>query len=269
MAGKRKKASGRQSARKAARRSQRGKPARRKPRTMLGWWFANNRGVLPHGDGRTVVVGATLTVRGVIVPCANGLHAAAHVFDALSYAPGSTLYRVRLGGVIRAHGQPVDKYAASKRTYLGRINAEVLLRQFARACALRAVERHWPGVPQVVVDYLRTGDESKRAAAKDAARDAAWAAAWAAARDAAWAAASAAASAAARDAASAAARDAARDAAWAAAWDAASAAARDAARAAAWDAARDAEVQWQRVLLAKLVREAFAKARKNKKKGAK
>ena len=245
MAGKRKKASGRQSARKAARRSQRGKPARRKPRTMLGWWFANNRGVLPHGDGRTVVVGATHTVKGAIVPCANGLHAAAHVFDALSYAPGSTLYRVRLGGVIRAHGQPVDKYAASKRTYLGRINAEVLLRQFARACALRAVERHWPGVPQVVVDYLRTGDESKRAAA----------------------------SAAARDAASAAARDAARDAAWAAAWaaarDAASAAARDAAWAAVRGAARGAEVQWQRVLLAKLVREAFAKARKNKKKGAK
>ena len=233
MAGKRKKASGRQPARKAARRSQRGKPARRKPRTMLGWWFANDSGVLPHGDGRTVVVGATHTVRGVIMPCANGLHAAAHVFDALSYAPGSTLYRVRLGGVIRAHGQPVDKYAASKRTYLGRINAGVLLRQFARACALRAVERHWPGAPQVVVDYLRTGDESKRAAA--------WAAAWAAA------------SAAARDAASAAARD--------AAW----AAARDAARAAAWAA----EVQWQRVLLAKLVREAFAKARKNKKNGAK
>ena len=239
MAGKRKKASGRQSARKAARRSQRGKPARRKPRTMLGWWFANDSGVLPHGDGRTVVVGATHTVRGVIMPCANGLHAAAHVFDALSYAPGSTLYRVRLGGVIRAHGQPVDKYAASKRTYLGRINAEVLLRQFARACALRAVERHWPGAPQVVVDYLRTGDESKRAAASAAARDAA------APSAAAWDAASAAASAAARDAASA------------------------AARAAVRAAARDAEVQWQRVLLAKLVREAFAKARKNKKKGAK
>ena len=51
----------------------------------------------------------------------------------------------------------------------------------------------------------------------------------------------------------------------AAAW----AAARAAAWAAAWAAARDAEVQWQRVLLAKLVREAFAKARKNKKKGAK
>ena len=227
MAGKRKKASGRQSARKAARRSQRGKPARRKPRTMLGWWFANDSGVLPHGDGRSVVVGATHTVKGAIVPCANGLHAAAHVFDALSYAPGSTLYRVRLGGVIRAHGQPVDKYAASKRTYLGRINAGVLLRQFARACALRAVERHWPGVPQVVVDYLRTGDESKRAAASAAARDAV--------------------------------RAAATDA--AAAWDAASAAASA--------AARDAEVQWQRVLLAKLVREAFAKARKNKKKGAK
>ena len=253
MAGKRKKASGRQSARKAARRSQRGKPARRKPRTMLGWWFANDSGVLPHGDGRTVVVGATHTVKGAIVPCANGLHAAAHVFDALSYAPGSTLYRVRLGGVIRAHGQPVDKYAASKRTYLGRINAEVLLRQFARACALRAVERHWPGVPQVVVDYLRTGDESKRAAASAAAR----AAVRAAARDAA----------AATDAA--AAWDAASAAASAAAWDAASAAASAAATDAVRAAARDAEVQWQRVLLAKLVREAFAKARKNKKKGAK
>ena len=86
------------------------------------------------------------------------------------------------------------------------------MRKFARECASDAL--HLWVAPQVVRDYLSTGDELLRAAARDAARDAARAAAGAAARDAAWAAAWAAA----------------RDAAWAAAWTAAW----DAARATAW-----------------------------------
>ena len=63
---------------------------------------------------------------------------------------------------------------------------------------------HLWGAPDVVVRYLKTGDESIRSAALDAARTAARTAVWAAARAAAWTA-------------STAARDTALDAAWTAA----------------------------------------------------
>jgi hypothetical protein len=69
-----------------------------------------------------------------------------------------------------------------------------MLRYFARTQAM-SVAHLWDA-PDVVAEFLMTGDESIRAAARDAARAAARAAAWAAARDAA--------------------RDAARAAAWAA-----------------------------------------------------
>jgi len=171
---------------------------------------------LGYGDGREIRVGETLTVEGDPVLCRYGLHASARILDALRYAQSDklALCRVTLGGAV-AHGN--DKSAATERTVTAMIDAEAtdaLLREFARWCALQVIPL-WDA-PDVVRQYLETGDESIRAAAWDAAWDAAWAAAWAAARNAA--------------------RDAARDAARAAAWDAA----RDAARAAAWDAARDA-----------------------------
>ena len=46
-----------------------------------------------------------------------------------------------------------------------------------RRVALDAVKRYWLEAPEVVVEYLKTGDETKRAAAWDAARAAAGAAA--------------------------------------------------------------------------------------------
>jgi len=108
-----------------------------------------------------------------------------------------------------------DKISATERKYLWGFDATDTLWRFARLCALDVV--HLWDAPDIVVRYLKTGDESirdaawdaARAAARFAARDAAWAAARAAARAAAW--------------------DAARAAARAAAWDAARAAARDAA----------------------------------------
>lgn len=54
---------------------------------------------------------------------------------------------------------------------------ETTLREFARWCALQVVDL-W-GAPQVVRQYLETGNEAARAAA----RAAAWSAAWSAARD--------------------------------------------------------------------------------------
>jgi len=219
----------------------------------LFWHFAtvDNSGIpqLGYGDGRAIAVGETLRVAGDIIHCedspdertAHGLHASPTVWDALSYASGDTLVlcRVTLGGTVIHRGR---KSVANERTVIAMLSVEQtdkLLHDFARWCALQVI--HLWDAPNVVRQYLETGDESlrdaareaARAAAWDAAREAAWAAARAAARDAAWAAAWEAAWAAAREAA----RAAARAAAWAAAWDAAREAATAAARAAARDAA--------------------------------
>ena len=192
-------------------------------------------------DGRPVPAdGEWLEHDGPVFLCDSGLHASICPFDALQYAPGNTLCLVELGGEI-IHGD--DKVVAGRRRIIARIDAEPLMREFARWCALQVIE-HWDA-PDVVRQYLTTGDELLRAAA------------WAAARAAAWDAARAAARAAAGDAAWAAARDAAGDAAWAAAGDAAWAAARAAAWDAAWAAARDA----QRERFRKMVEAKFAEAR--------
>ena len=166
-------------------------------------------------DGRPVPKDGELLVHsGEVVLCEKGLHASEHPFDALQYAPGNTLCLVDVCGDPLRRGD--DKVAGKERTIIARVDVEDLMRDFARRCALDVV--HLWSAPQVVLDYLHTGDPGLQAAAMDAARaaagDAARAAAGAAARDAA--------------------RDAARAAARAAAWAAAGAAA----WAAAWDAQR-------------------------------
>jgi hypothetical protein len=201
------------------------KPKRRKKAaSWLGWHFADESECLRYGDGRKIVVGKSHTVNCEPKLCEAGLHASKTVMEALRYAPGPILYHVRLSGKI-VHGD--DKSCATKRTYIAKINADKLLREFARKCALQVI--HLWNCPRIVKDYLETGNENLRAAAWAAAGDAAWAAAGDAARAAAGAAAGAAAWAAAWAAAG--------DAAWAAAGDAA----RNAARAAAGDAARAAQ----------------------------
>jgi hypothetical protein len=179
----------------------------------MAWHFVGDR----LRDGRPVPrKGRWLEHDGPLVMCGSGLHASVHPFDALRYAPGSILCRVECAGEV-IHGD--DKLVCTKRRIVQRMEATELLRYYARMQALSVIHLWQSDPPDVVLDYLMTGDESLGDAARDAARAAARDAAWAAARDAA------------RDAA----RAAARDAAWAAARDAAWAAA----RAAAWAAARD------------------------------
>ena len=188
------------------------------------WHFAqvddNNVPRLGYGDNREVTLGETLRVEGKPVLCEHGLHASAKLWDALNYARGErlSLCRVTLGGTVK---HDTDKSVANERTVVAVLDADTtdkLLRDYARWCALQVI--HLWDAPDIVRQYLETGDESLRAAA------------WAAAGDAA--------RAAARDAARAAARAAAGDAAWAAAGAAARDAAWAAAAAAAWAAARDA-----------------------------
>ena len=154
---------------------------------MKAWYFSDGK-KLRFGDNRIIKAGRTHKVKGEIVECEHGLHASKNILDALNYAPGSTVWRVELGGEII---QGDDKMAASERTYLWGYDAEPVLRKFARMCALDVI--HLWDAPEIVVRYLKTGDESIRDAARtaagDAAGDAARAASWDAAWDAAWAAA--------------------------------------------------------------------------------
>jgi hypothetical protein len=188
---------------------------------MKAWFFATKSRTLANSDGRPIVIGETHEVSLPIKCCKHGLHGCVDILDALSYAPGSIVYRVDLSGKM---DKTDDKIAAQKRTYLaGGIDVSKLLIDFACQCALDVA--HLWDMPAVVREYLQT----QNPALADRAASTAWAnsatraaraaasAAWAAARDArdawaAWAAASAA-----RDASSAA-RAAARDArdAWAA-----------------------------------------------------
>jgi len=200
-------------------------------RAVEAWYFSEASKKLRFDDRRDIAIGVTHTAEGKLELCQRGLHASVKAFDALSYAPGNIVWRVRLGGEIL---EGDDKLCARERTYIaGGVEAEETLRKFSRRVALDVI--HLWDAPEVVRQYLETGDGSLRAAAwaaaRDAPRDAAWAAARAAAWDAAW--------------------DAARDAAWAAAW----AAARDAARDAAWAAARDAAFEKYNGWLEEMLRE--------------
>jgi len=163
---------------------------------MLGYHFVgvklkNGEPVPPDGEWLVHV--------GPIEPCNAGLHMSERPFQALQYAPGSTICRVELDGELASHGEPIDKWVGRRRRIIGRADATEMLRRFAADQALTVA--HLWDMPTVVRDYLETLDESARvnaetaaeAAARDvwAARvvvaseksaeawDAAWAGAWA------------------------------------------------------------------------------------------
>jgi len=184
-----------------------------------GWYFSPQDCRLAHGDGRLVEAGVTHSVSGELELCGNGLHFSVSSLNALDYAPSPIVWRVNVfGNIIKSY----DKGCARERGYLWGYDATKVLRHFARLCALDVV--HLWNAPDVAIRFLRTGDESLRAATRAAARTATRAAAGTAARNAA--------GTAARNAAGNTARTAARDAARAA---------RDAARDAARAATREAQ----------------------------
>ena len=150
---------------------------------------ADGKPYLGYADNRIVTVGETITVEGEPILCEHGLHASARIIDALEYCPEGevALCRVELGGTV-IHGD--DKSVASERTITAMLGAErtaALLQDFARWCALQVVDL-WDA-PDVVREYLTTGDETLRADAWLASEDAldAWLAsadAWLASADA-------------------------------------------------------------------------------------
>src|ERR1043166_8713729 len=117
-------------------------------------------------------IGVWLKHIGRVEPCVSGLHTSEHPFDALTYAPGNRLHKVILRGDLKSHGYNgnIDKYVGRERKILASIDAERLLRDFARWNALQVIHL-WKDPPSVVVEYLKTGNEELRAAARDAARN--------------------------------------------------------------------------------------------------
>jgi len=189
---------------------------------MLAWHFLAEDKRLGYGDGRLVEVGQTLECDGKPVLCDNGMHGSVRLIDALKYASGPIVCRVKIeGDVIEGD----DKLCGRRRTVLWMVDATRILHEFACQCAEDALALVAQPDPRSVaaIEAKRKWLDGK---ITDEELDSAWVEAWAAsrddARDAAWDAARSAWSA------SRAAARAARDAGW------------SASRAAAWDARDDA-----------------------------
>jgi hypothetical protein len=193
----------------------------------LAWHFLSEDRHTGYSPRVLVETGQTLTHDGPLELCESGLHASVRAIDALQFAPGPIICRVKLGGEMKHDN---DKSVARERTVLWMFDAANVLHEMACCSATAALliagvddPRSWTAIEAKRAWLRGEIDDAQLAAAWDAARDAAGDAAG----DAAWDAGRAAAWDATRAAAWDAARDAAGDAAWAAAWDAA--------RAAAWD----------------------------------
>ena len=132
---------------------------------ILAWHFVSD--TLRNGEP-VPADGDLLVHKGPLQMCESGLHASKNPRDALFYAPGSTLCRVRCSGDIETG---IDKIVCSKRVILWRIEANKLMPAFSRWCALQCVKNWAP--PSEVTRYLMTGDPSLRAAARSAAESAA------------------------------------------------------------------------------------------------
>ena len=158
-----------------------------KPRKVLGWWFCapdtDGKVRLPHGDGREVVAGETLSVKGTIKACKSGLHASVRALDALPYALGATVCRVQVWGDL---SEEADKLAGRYRRTLWMADATKALHLFA--CDVAEAALRVAGSPDPrSVEAIRVKRLWGAGEATGAELDAAWAAAWDAARDAAWA----------------------------------------------------------------------------------
>ena len=123
--------------------------------------------------------GVWLEHSGELKLCASGLHFSRTPFDALQYAAGETLCLVEIGGkIVEEKGD--DKGVCSRRRIIVRMDATELLSFFARMQALSVIHLN-EDLPEIVCDYLMTGDEAIWDASAASAWDAAWdasAAAW-------------------------------------------------------------------------------------------
>lgn len=143
--------------------------------TVYGWHFLYEGHKLR--DGTTAPKnGEWLKVKNPVI-CKRGLHGSLTPYDALQYAPGPILCLCEFSKPADQHD---DKFVSSRRRIIARMDATEMLRYYARMQALSVI--HCWDAPDVVLDYLMTGDKYIRSAAWSATRAAAmeeaWSAAW-------------------------------------------------------------------------------------------
>jgi len=138
------------------------------------WHFAAIQDGKPvMRDGTMIEPGKRYEVPKAVI-CESGFHGSARAIDALQYAPGPWVSKRDIDEVIRGD----DKVCGPACVHTEGFDATEILRKFARLCALDVIDL-WDS-PEIVVRYLKTGDESIRIAARYAAMTAAIAAARAA-----------------------------------------------------------------------------------------
>ena len=197
-------------------------------------------------DKLLVKIGEKLVYSGQMppIPEFRGLHASERLIDALQHANGSIVTFVECEGTV-VDSYPGDtKFVCTERTALWGYDATDELRLFSRLVAKEAIvkffdEEKFGKMPQVVLEWLESGNDELRNAARSAAESAAESTAWSAAGSAAY--------------------SAAYSAAESAAWSAARSATNSAAYSAAWSATNSAAWSAQNETLTSMIIEGAKK----------
>jgi len=98
---------------------------------ILAWHWVKDDCTLI--DGSPLVWHEEPVHKGELVMCQSGYHASFRALDALQFALGSVCCRVAIEGEFLTDK---DKLVAERRTVLWAVDAEKVLREFARWCAL-------------------------------------------------------------------------------------------------------------------------------------
>ena len=145
---------------------------------MKAWHFLREDKKLGYGDDRLVRRGHTFKCDpDKIELCHYGFHGSVKIMNALNYAPGPVVCRVKLGGKI-IKGD--DKIVASERTVIAMADATNVLHEMACWSVERSLKRIKNPDPRSIAaieakrKWMRGEITDKElAAAKDAAWDAA------------------------------------------------------------------------------------------------
>jgi hypothetical protein len=104
---------------------------------ILAWHFVKDDCYERFGDSPQLIApGRVYEVNGPVNICTWGLHGSLRALDALSYAPGSQICRVRLWGDVE---EDHDKLVATHREVLAMADATRTLHEFAIRCARQAL----------------------------------------------------------------------------------------------------------------------------------
>ena len=137
-----------------------------------GWHFAAANGRLGFGDGRLIEEGGTLSVtfplrvKGLVwrAPAvrAAGLHWCPDVMQALRYARGPVICRVRGWGQVHGWGGLVCGTHRKVLWMLPKAAGDEVLWAFARWCAVQVLPLRFLGAGSVYRRYLATGEPELR-----------------------------------------------------------------------------------------------------------